>query len=245
MISLGRPTFEVVTPADAEGRRLVSVNAIRGMTGLPATGDGAITDEDLGRLVDAALAQCARSCKLAPYRASAPTLAQEAVRAIWLPANVASYVSRPLMGWVTTPSQLLLPWRAPITSIEVNEGEVELVEGTDFCLLQGGIVERIGGCWGTGGAIVVDYTAGWVAAADYPDPQEGEAMPADLVLLIADQVRMTADRRDIDLNLRSEDIPGVWSGSYNVAGGSAIDTGGLLMPLYDALEPYRAPPSFA
>lgn len=70
-------------------------------------------------------------------------------------------------------------------------------------------------------------------------------MPADLVSLVADQVRMAYDRRDIDLNLRSEDVPGVWSGSYNVAGGDAVDTSGLLRPLYDALSPFRGPTSIA
>lgn len=245
MISLGRPTFEIVTPATVEDRRLVSVDTIRTLTGLPETGAGAITDDALGLLIDAELARMAKSCRLATSRATAPTLALEEVRATWLPATMRASDWVPSSSWSSEPSQILLPWRAPIVSIEVSEGETELVEYTDFRLLDGGILERVGACWGAGGAIVVDYSAGWMPMVDYPDTQEGEPMPADLVALLGDQVRMAADRRDIDLNLRSEDVPDVWSGTYNVAGGSAVDTGGLMRPLYDALDPYRKPPSFA
>lgn len=243
MITLGRPTFEVVTAADAAGRLLVSVETIRDLTGIAETGDGSMSDAALEALIRAALAQCAKSCKVATHRAAAPTLAQEAVRATWLPAS--SYDALAGSRPADRPSLLLLPWRAPIISIEVAEGETELVEGTDFRLLEGGLVERIGACWDASEAIVVDYTAGFAPKVDYPEEQEGEPMPDDLVPLLADQVRMAADRRDIDLNLRSEDVAGVWSGTYNVAGGSAIDTSGLILPLYEALRPYRAPPAFA
>ncbi len=235
-----RPRFEIVVgTANAAERRLVSVSTIRTLTGVPETGEGAVDDTTLTLLLDAALAQCATSCRLARYGAMPLTLAREAVRATWLLEH--------WRGWRHAwPSQLFLPWRAPITSIAVVEGEVELVENTDFRLLGSGVVERIGGCWQTSGSIVVDYIAGWVPTSDDPSYEydTGESMPADIVSLLADQVRMSCDRRDIDLNLRSEDVPGVWSGSYNVAGGDAIDTSGLIRSLYDALSPYRAPPSF-
>lgn len=247
MMPTGRPRFEVVVAASVEDRRLVSVATVRELTGIPETGEGAINDATLIRLIDAELARCAGSCKLERYRALPLTLAQEAVRATWLRESwdYPGWAGRPVVGW-GQPSQLLLPWRAPITSIEITEGETELVEDTDFRLLEGGIVERIGACWPTSGTIVADYIAGWLPLAEDPSYQEeGEPMPADLVALFADQVRMACDRRDIDLNLRSEDVPGVWSGTFNVAGGDAVDTGGLLRPLYDALTPYRAPPSFA
>lgn len=242
MISLGRPTFEIVEPATAESRRLVSVDTIRTLTGLPETGTGSITDEALGLLIDAELARMARSCRLATSRATAPTLALEEVRATWLPVTTRVNDWVPSVNWSSEPSQILLPWRAPIVSIDVSEGETELVEHTDFRLLDGGMLERVGARWGASGTIVVDYSAGWVPMVDYPDTQEGEPMPADLVALLGDQVRMAADRRDIDLNLRSEDVAGVWSGTYNVAGGSALAESGLLLPLHDALSPYRAPP---
>lgn len=245
MTPRGRPKFEVVVPAEIADRRLVSVATIREITGIPSTGAGAVTDEALGRLIDGALAQAARSCRLAAYRAIAPTLALETVRASWLP-DCWDWWPRQV-GWKRDePSTLLLPWRAPIVSIEITEGETDLVEDNDFRLLGAGVVERINGCWATGGSIVADYIAGFVPLADDPVYQvDGEPMPADLVSLLADQVRMSKDRGAIDLNLRSEDIPGIWAGSFNVPGGDSIDTGGLLMPLYDALAPYRAPPSLA
>lgn len=246
MYPVGRPLFEVITPASASERLLVSVATIRALTGLT---ESDASDATLTLLISSALAQCARSCNLATYRASPPTLAEEAVRATWqanswyLPSGWSS-VSVPYYGYGSQPSTLLLPWRAPITAIEITEGETELVEDTDFRLLGAGVVERMNGCWPTAGTIVVDYVAGFVPLSDDPSyDYDGETLPADLVQLIADQVRMANSRSAIDLNLRSEDIPGVWSGSYNVPGGSAIDTSGLMLPLYDALSPYRAPPS--
>jgi hypothetical protein len=240
---IGRPQFEVIVPATAADRRLVSVDTIRGLTGIPSTGTGAVSDTALGQIIDAELARCARSCRLATWRGSQATLAQESVRATWTPNCWEWGPLRAPYGIWQAP-RLLLPWRAPITDITVSEGETELVEDTDYRLLGAGVVERINGCWATSDSIVVDYMAGFVPLADDPAYQdEGVTLPADLVSLIADQVRMSTDRRDIDLNLRSEDVPELWSGTYNVAGGSAIDTGGLMMPLYDALSDYRAPPS--
>lgn len=248
MTPLGRPRFEViVATASAEERRLVSATTIRALTGIPETGDGGMADASLNLLIDGELIRCARSCNLALFRALPPTLAQESVRATWRQDcwDYTGSSGRPRIGW-GEPSQLLLPWRAPITSIEIEEGGVDLVENTDFQLLGAGVVERIGGCWPTVGTIVANYVAGWIPLADDPtDQEDGETMPADLIALLGDQVRMAYDRRDIDLNLRSEDVPGIWSGSFNVAGGDAVDTGGLLRPLYDALRTYRAPATIA
>lgn len=240
MMPAARPQFEVIVAATAAERRLVTVDIIRSLTGL--TVDDA-SDAALALLIDAALATCARSCKLAKYRAYPLTLAQETVRATWTD----SYWYWWRSCWpYDQPAQLLLPWRAPITSVAITEGETELVEDTDFQLLGAGVIQRIGGYWPIGGNIVVDYVAGFVPLSDDVSyDYDGETLPADVVALIADQVRMAYGRGSADLNLRSEDIPGVWSGSYNIAGGDAIDTSGLINTLYDALAPYRAPPSFA
>jgi len=234
MTPTGRPKFEVVTPATAEGRLLVPAATIRSITGIPSTGTGAVTDDAINQMTLAALATMARSCRFAQYRAIPPTLAQESVQATWQPDCWDWWpVRAPFRQG--QPATLLLPWRAPITSIEIAEGDTDLEEDVDFRLLGSGVVERINGCWATSGNIVAAYVAGFTSAT----------LPADLVSLIGDQVRMSSDRLAIDLNLRSEDVPGVWSGTYNVAGGSSVDTGGLMMPLYDALAAYRAPPSFA
>lgn len=245
MMPTGRPRFEVVVGASAAERRLVTVDTIRALTGTPSTGEGAVTDEALGLWLDAALSQCAVSCNMATFRASPPTLAQESVRATWDQAFWHGRFHGVWRHW-GEPSQLLLPWRAPITSILITEGETELVENTDYRLLGAGVVERINGWWPTDGLLVADYVAGFVPLSNDGSYQEdGETLPADIIALIADQVRMRVDSQAIDLNLRSEDVPGVWSGTYNVPGGDAVDTSGLLRPLWDALAPYRAPPSFA
>ncbi len=230
-----RPTFSIVVGTMAEDRRLVPLSMIRALTGLT---EADIGDEALNLKIDAVLASCARSCKLAKAGSAPPTLARETVRASW--PDITG-----LRG-----HQLILPWRAPITSIQAAEGETDLVEGTDFRLLDGGIVERLSSgtwCGWTNGAVDVTYTAGFIKTPADPsyDESEGDPLPADVVALIADQVRLSISQGKVDPILRSEDIPGIWSGSYNTPGGDAIDTSGLARPLYDALCPYRATPSFA
>lgn len=229
MLRNDRPTFTVVvgtsTPLD---RRLLSVEIVRALTGLD-TDD--IDDTTLGLLIDAALATCARYCKLARAGALPATFARESVRATWPDVSTLD---------LSRGSQVLLPWRAPITTIAVTEDGVELEEDVDFRLLGAGILERLGACWSNAG-IVADYTAGWIptpADASYEE-SEGEPMPADLAALIAEQVRMQSAARDRDPALRSESTAEVGSASYSVVGGSSIGASGLLMSLEDALAPYR------
>lgn len=241
MMPVGRPRFEVIAAATAEERRLLTVATVRALTGLSSDD---IVDESLVLQIDAVLTRCARVCRLATSRAVPPTLAQEQVRATWLQDTWNCFPQGFVFG--SGPSTLLLPWRAPITAIEISEDDVDLVDNVDFRLLGAGVVERIGAYWPTSGTIIVDYTAGWVPLSDDPSYEyDGEPMPADLVALIAEQIRLGVTQLGNDLSLRSEDIPGVWSGSYNVAGGDAIDKSGLMLPLLEALAPYRAPPSFA
>jgi hypothetical protein len=230
-----RPVFTVTTPADVDERRFIDLAVIRSLSGVSTE---TMDDAALGATLDAVLAAMARSCRLAASRGYPITLAREVVKATWVDTTGVSY-GYPTYG---RGSQLLLPWRAPITSIEITEDGIELVEDVDFRLLGGGVVERLSSgsssVWPFG-AIVVDYTAGWLLDDDvYP-------VPSDIVMMVADQVRMSVSRSTTDLSLRSEDIPNVWSGTYNSPGGDAVDSSGLLRPLYDALASYRAPPSVA
>lgn len=228
----------MVTAAAAEDRRLITVETVRALTGLS---ESDVADETLELLIDAALAQCATFCKLARDGAKPLTLAQEEVRATW-PESL-HYVRWPREWYLDDGrTQLILPWRAPITDITITEAGVELEENVDFQLLGAGLVERLGAglpcCWGSG--IVAEYTAGWAA-----DPEDGEVMPADLVAEIVAQIKYGNELRGREIGLRSEDVPGVWSGSYNVAGGDSISSSGLLRSLEMALTPYRAPPTIA
>lgn len=242
-----RPTFTIVVGTTPLERRLIPLSMIRALNGLTEADVG---DETLNLLIDAALAAAARYCKLAIAGAQPPTFAQEAVRATWPDVETYDYNWR--RTWLPNGRghQLFLPWRVPITAIAVTEADVDLVQDTDFRLLGSGVVERLNGgtyCGWSTGAIVVDYTAGWIATPADPsyDESEGEPMPPDLVALIADQIRLAYFQRSTDPTLRSEDVPGIWSGSYNVAGGDAISAYGLSRPLQMALDAYRAPPSFA
>ncbi len=242
-----RPTFTVVVgTATTADRRLISVATVRALTGLT---EGDVSDETLTLLIDAALATAARYCKLATAGAQPPTFAQEQVRATWPDTTVFDFYWHRTWLPAGRGHELILPWRTPITAVTVTEGETELVQDVDFRLLGAGVIERLSGgvfCgWALGG-IVVDYTAGWAATPADPSAEpESEPMPADLVALISDQVRLSVIQRTADPTLRSEDIPGIWSGSYNVAGGDAISAYGLGRPLQMALDAYRAPPSFA
>lgn len=243
-----RPVFSVVVGTTIAERRLIPLSVIRAFSGLT---EDDIGDEALNLRTDAVLALCARSCRMARAGSAPATLAREQVRAVWPDVSIYNYNWRRTYLPNGRGNKLILPWRAPITSIAVAEGETDLVQDTDFRYLGSGVIERIGVgdsyFWPTTGEVTVDYTAGFIATpadASY-DEEEGDPLPQDVVMLIAQQVKMGIDAMEIDQNLRSEDVPGIWSGSYNVAGGDAIDTSGLLRPLYDVLSNYRAPPSFA
>lgn len=242
-----RPTFTIVVGTTVLDRRLIPLDMLRALSGLT---DADIGDEALMLKADGILTSCARSCRLAKAGSAPPTLARETVQATWPDVTAYDY------SWLgrycpagRRGRQLILPWRAPITSIDsVTEGETELVAGTDYRLLGGGVLERLTiDSWWPIGAVEVTYTAGFIKTPADPsyDEEEGDPLPADVVALIADQVRLSISQGRVDPILRSEDIPGVWSGSYNTPGGDAIDTSGLSRPLYDALSDYRAPPSFA
>lgn len=237
-----RPTFSVIVGTTIEDRRLIPLSMIRSYSGLSETDIG---DEALNLRTDAVLAMCARFCKFARAGSSPATLARETLRAAWPDLSAFGFQGR-------RGNKLVIPWRAPITSVTVTEGETELVVDVDYRNLGAGVLERIGpnlswSCWTTTLPVTVDYVAGFIKTPADPsyDEEEGDALPPDVVMLIAQQVKMGVDALEIDQNLRSEDVPGIWSGSYNVAGGDAIDASGLSRPLCEALRSYRAPPSFA
>lgn len=235
-----RPVFSVTVGTTVEERRLIPLSLIRAYSGLTETDIG---DEALNLRVDAVLASCARSCRFARAGSSPPTLARETLRAVWPDTSSLFRGIAP-----QTSTTLILPWRAPITQLTVSEGSTELEQDVDYRHVGSGVIERIGTEWFWSTAeISVDYVAGFIRSPADPsyEEEEGEPLPSDVVMLIAQQVKLGVDALAIDQNLRSEDVPGIWSGTYNVPGGDAIDTSGLMRPLYDALSDYRAPPSFA
>lgn len=237
MSSPDRPRFEVVTAiTEAAARRLVSVAAARAALGL------AESDEtQLARLLDAVSAQAATHCNLARAGSSPPTFGREILRATWR-ARTAGYDGA--FGLCGRGRELRLPWRLPIVDVGITEAGVELEQGVDFDLLDGACtVERMGGNWSFG-EIVANWTAGWdLGEPDDPSVDPVDGPPEDLSARVIDQVKLLRDRlvNDQDQNLRSEDIPGLWAGSYNVDGGTAIATSGMLRSLEAALAPFRLP----
>lgn len=85
-------------------------------------------------------------------------------------------------------------------------------------------------CWSGCGTTQVSYVGGYIL----PD-----ALPSDIQRAAIDQIKFTYIGGDRDPGLRSLDIPGIASESYNVAGGSSISTSGLMVSLEGALAPYR------
>jgi hypothetical protein len=244
MLLYGRPQFKVIVPtAGADERRLVSVETFRTLSGVLVAD---LSDAAVEKIIDATLAKMASYCKLARDGAYPVTFAREEVRAIWSGNDFYPYENSPPPnhGWPRRDyrqyNQLLLPWRTPITEIEITDGDTVLVQDVDYRLLGAGVVERLNGTfWPTSGLLTADYTAGWlVDDVEFP-------FPDDLTAMVVDQAMLIYQRSGIDLNLRSEDIPGIWSGSYNVPGGDAISVTGVLRPLEAALAPYKAPPAMA
>lgn len=216
------PLFQVILPTSTpEERRLVSVEQARLIIGSPEADDGL-----LAFYLDAVSAAAATFCNLARDGSLPVTFGRERFRATW--AN-----------WSCGhKARLMLPWRVPITSISIVEDGATLLDA-DFRHIGSGILERLvdGNTvdWWAGNA-VVEYEAGWLLAAD-ASAYDGvtDAPPADLVSLVIDQVRMQYKARKKDPNLRSEDIAGIGSWSFNVVGGDTIGPSGLLRSLETAL----------
>jgi hypothetical protein len=216
---VNEPLFEVVTPvANAAARRLTTATKVQAALRL-----GGVDSTLIESIIDAVSGECVRYCNLArPATGGVPTFGQEVLRATWLATDL------------NRRSTLILPWRAPITTIDsVVESGADLVANTDFRFVGAGLLERIADdapmSWSTG-KIVVTYTAGWALPTDVPAELEGQ---------VIEQVKMKYLATDRDPALRSENTPDVWSGSYAVAGSDSIGESGLLKSLEAALSPFK------
>jgi hypothetical protein len=223
------PLFEVVVPAaDAAARRLVSVDVAMAMLG----GEG-FDETQVALLLDAASAAAATYCNLQRAGTLPPTFGRELLRATFS------------SDWCGR-QNLMLPWRVPIASISITDGDAVLVENEDWQHYGSGLIgRRVGGmpaAWSGSGPIVVEYEAGWLLGLDASYGGDADPVPADIVALVVDQVRMQYLARGRDPALRAEAVPDVWSGTYNWAGGEgAVGSSGLLVTLEMALEPFKLP----
>ncbi|HQS18789.1 hypothetical protein [Reyranella sp.] len=213
------PIFEVVSAAELEDRRLTTAANVQAVLF-----DGATTDTALiEALIDRVSAMAARRCNLARAAGVAPpTFGRETCRATW----------RPQSGRRT--GTLMLPWRVPIVSISSVVEDGVTLDSSAYSLRPGAMLElALDRCWSSAG-IVVTYVTGW-------DLADEEQRPADFESAVIDQVKVMYLSRDRDPTIRSEDVPGVHSATYSVAGGDSISGNGLLPQLEAALADYRAP----
>lgn len=190
-----------------------------------ALGVGSGADTVLNSIIDRISALAVRYCNLAiDIGAKAPTFASETCQATWFKSSV------------TRSTQILLPWRVPITSItSVVEDGTTLTVSTDYRLTAGGILLRLSNDgpveWNVG-KIVVVYVAGWSSLSSN--------VPPDIEARVIDQVKMEYLSRARDGSVRSETVPDVYQAAYGVAGGDSVGDSGLLVSLEGALEPYRS-----
>lgn len=215
------PDLLETTVAAAAGatRRLTTKEKVKAEIGESGTTYDALIDQYIDQISDAA----ARSAGLAADSAGAfPTFGAETLRATWY------------AGLDDCFRTVLLPWRVKWAVTGITENGSALVSGTDYRLLPGGEVRRINGGrfgeWFPDRDLVVTFTAGWTLPA---------GVPASLEARVIEQVRYQMFGRDRDPGLRSLDVPGVASESFNVPGGSSISEHGLLLPLERALDDYR------
>jgi hypothetical protein len=216
------PLFEVVTPAaSAAARRLTTAAYVAATMSAPPS------NAILEAYIDEVSAKAADFCSLARDSiGSVPTFAAETVRATWFITDGRD-------------SELLLPWRVPVTSISsVVEDGLTLTANTDYRLMGAGVLLRLSSDvpipWSSG-KIVVVYVAGWAATLS-------TNAPADLQAAVAEQVKYRAWARDRDPGLRSESEPDVYSASYAIAGGDNVGESGMLVQVESALNTYRRVP---
>jgi hypothetical protein len=212
--------LETTVPAAAGAtRRLTTKEKVKADLGITDTASDTLIDQYIDQVSDAA----ARYANLAEDNAgNFPTLGAETLRATWYGYNG------------NRCGNLLLPWRVKWAVTTVTEGGTALVAGTDYRVLPGGELQRISSgyrwAWYPERDAVVTFTAGWTLPA---------GVPPSLEAAVIDQVKYVLAGRARDPALRSLDIPGVSSETYNVAGGSSIGEEGLLSPLERVLDQYR------
>lgn len=219
------PIFEVTSAAaNAAARRLTTAAKVQAVLFGGATTDTAL----LEAMIDRVSARAARHCNVAcDATGTLPTFGRETCRATWLADRCRQAC------------ELVLPWRVPVTSISSVVEDGVTLPATDYRLRGGAILERLSDDvpvpWSRA-KIVVTYVAGWQL-------ETADQVPADLEAAIIDQVRTMYQTRARDLTLRSEQVPDVYSATYNVPGGDSIGSDGLLVHVEAALADYRALPT--
>lgn len=190
------------------------------------------SDTIIAALIPRATALIVAWCRLArDAAASKPTFARETLRATWH----AEAVSR-------RGSELYLPWRVPVFSIDsVVEGDTTLTVSTDYLLLGStpGVLRRLSTDtpieWSTS-KIVVTFKAGFAVTTSL-----ATNIDAAIEAACIEQVKGMLYAANRDPMLRSESFDGLGNVAYNTAGGDMLGAEVLLPSVRDMLAPWRNP----
>lgn len=218
---LDAPRIRVTSAAaSAAARRLTTAANVRAALKQSDTTDDTLIES----IIDRVSADCVAYCNLArDIAGGVPTFGQETIEATWLMASCGR------------DSELLLPWRLPITSITSVVEDGVTLDAADYRTMPGCILERVSSDapypWSTA-KIVVTFVAGFSLPGSVPAELEGQ---------VIEQVKYRYKSTKRDPSIRSENVPDVWSGTYAVAGGDSIGESGLLKSLESALTPYAGP----
>jgi len=190
------------------------------------------SDTIIAALIPRATALIVAWCRLARDAAgSKPTFARETLRATWH--------SEPISN---RGSELYLPWRVPVFSIDsVVEADTTLTVSTDYLLMGStpGRLRRISSDvpieWSTG-KIVVIFKAGFSVATSL-----ATNMDAAIEAAAIEQIKAMLFAADRDPTIRSENVPDLAAVSYSVPGGDVMGAHVLLPAVRDMLAPWRNP----
>lgn len=195
-----------------------------------------ITDTDsdtiIAALIPRATALIVAWCRLARDGAGAkPTFARETLRATWHAEPIAS-----------RGSDLYLPWRVPVFSIDsVVEAGANLTVFTDYLLLGStpGLLRRMStdtpGEWSRS-KIVVTFKAGFSVSTSLATNIDPTIETACI-----EQVKGMLYAADRDPVIRSESFDGLGNIAYNSTGGDMLGADVLLPSVRDMLAPWRNP----
>jgi len=190
------------------------------------------SDTIIAALIPRATALIVAWCRLARDAAgSKPTFARETLRATWH--------SEPISN---RGSELYLPWRVPVFSIDsVVEADTTLTVSTDYLLMGStpGRLRRISSDvpieWSTG-KIVVIFKAGFSVATSL-----ATNIDAAIEAAAIEQIKAMLFAADRDPTIRSENVPDLAAVSYSVPGGDVMGAHVLLPAVRDMLAPWRNP----
>jgi hypothetical protein len=224
--------LETVTPAASTtaARDLTTATSVKTALKITDTASDAL----IAALITRASALIVDYCRLARDAAgSVPAFGRETLRATW-------YIEK--YGARCRGTDLVLPWRAPVYSVDsVVEDGTTLTVATDYILLgaKGGVLRRLSSDapieWSEN-KIVVTWKAGMSTTSTL-----AANVDASLEAAAIEQVKTMLFGASRDPSIRSENLADVGAVSYSVPGGDVMGASVLMPSVRDMLAPWRNP----